>query len=180
VAPVAAILMTKIDPRAIMSAGLIVLALAILYRAGYAINISFEKMILPQLAMGIGIPLFFVPLMTLSMTSVSPNETAAASGLINFLRTIAGAIATAAVISAWSSDAISSRSDLVGRLRRPEDFLAGLDNKGLPADQALGSLDGLVQSQSIMLATNHMFLLLGLVVGLTAAGIWLMPRSVAK
>jgi DHA2 family multidrug resistance protein len=180
VAPVAAILMTKIDPRAIMCTGLIVLALAIFYRTGYALNISFEKMILPQLAMGIGIPLFFVPLMTLSMTSVSPNETAAASGLINFLRTIAGAIATAAVISAWSSDAIASRSDLVGRLRRPDAFLAGLDNKGLPADQALGSLDGLVQSQSIMLATNHMFLLLGLVVALTAAGIWLMPRSVAK
>ena len=54
-----------------------------------------EKMILPQLAMGIGIPLFFVPLMTISMTSVTPGETAAASGLINFLRTIAGAIATA-------------------------------------------------------------------------------------
>ncbi len=180
VAPIAAILMTKIDPRAIMSAGLAILALAILYRGGYALNISFDKMILPQLAMGIGIPLFFVPLMTLSMTSVSPSETAAASGLINFLRTIAGAIATAAVISAWSSDAISSRSDLVGRLRRPDAFLAGLDNKGLPADQALGSLDGLVQSQSIMLATNHMFLLLGLVVALTAIGIWLMPRSVAK
>jgi uncharacterized membrane protein len=32
VAPVAAILMTKIDPRAIMSAGLAILALAILYR----------------------------------------------------------------------------------------------------------------------------------------------------
>jgi len=31
-----------------------------------------------------------------------------------------------------------------------------------------------------MLATNHMFLLLGLVVALTAVGIWLMPRSVAK
>jgi len=180
VAPIAAILMTKIDPRAIMSAGLAILALAILYRGGYALNISFDKMILPQLAMGVGIPLFFVPLMTLSMTSVSPDETAAASGLINFLRTIAGAIATAAVISAWSSDAIASRSDLVGRLRRPEDFLAGLDNKGLPANQALGSLDNLVQSQSIMLATNHMFLLLGLVVALTAVGIWLMPRSVGK
>lgn len=180
VAPVAAILMTKIDPRAVMSAGLAILALAILYRGGYALNISFEKMILPQLAMGIGIPLFFVPLMTLSMTAVRPDETAAASGLINFLRTIAGAIATAAVISAWSSDAISSRSDLVGRLHRPDAFLAGLDNKGLPPGQALGSLDSMVQSQSIMLATNHMFLLLGLVVALTAAGIWLMPRPAAK
>jgi len=137
-------------------------------------------MILPQLAMGLGIPLFFVPLMTLSMTSVNPGETAAASGLINFLRTIAGAIATAAVISAWSSDAVLSRSDLVGNLKRSQEFLTGLRDRGLPANQALGALDSLVQNQSIMLATNHMFMVLGAVVAMTAVGIWLMPRPVSN
>ena len=175
IAPVAAILMTRVDPRAIMSLGLAILAAAILYRTGYALNISFEKMILPQLAMGFGIPLFFVPLMTLSMTSVDAGETAAASGLINFLRTISGAIATAAVVSAWSSNAAASRSDLVSSLTRSKDFLSRLGEHGMTANQALGSLDGLVQNQSIMLATNHMFLLLGSVVALTAVGIWLMP-----
>jgi MFS transporter, DHA2 family, multidrug resistance protein len=180
VAPVAALLMTRVDPRGLMSLGLGILAVAIFYRSGYALNISFDKMILPQLAMGIGIPLFFVPLMTLSMTSVNPDETAAASGLINFLRTIAGAIATAAVISAWSSEATSSRSNLVSNLHRSQDFLAGLGDKGFAPNQALGSLDSLVQSQSVMLATNHMFALLGLVVAATAIGIWLMPRSASS
>jgi DHA2 family multidrug resistance protein len=177
IAPVAAILMTRVDPRAIMSLGLAIMAAAILYRTGYALNISFETMILPQLAMGFGIPLFFVPLMTLSMTSVDANETAAASGLINFLRTISGAIATAAVISAWSSNASASRSDLVNRLHRSQDLLSRLGEHGMTANQALGSLDRLVQSQSIMLATNHMFLLLGSAVAITAVGIWLMPKS---
>jgi DHA2 family multidrug resistance protein len=176
VAPIAAILMTRFDPRILMSLGLVILSLAILYRVSYALNIGFEALVLPQLAMGFGIPLFFVPLMTLSMTSVRPEETAAASGLINFLRTIAGAIATAAVISAWSSQTTIARSDLVGTLRHSRDFLGTLGDKGLPAGQALGSLDRLVQDQSIMLATNHMFLLLGVVVGLTAIGIWLMPK----
>jgi DHA2 family multidrug resistance protein len=176
VAPIAAVLMTRMDSRLIMSAGLLILAFAIFYRAGYALNISFEKMILPQLAMGLGIPLFFVPLMTISMTSVDPSETAAASGLINFLRTIAGAIATAATISAWSTDAIISRSNLVGRLHLSHDLMARLQDKGMGATQALHALDGLVQSQSIMLATNHIFLLLGAVVAVTAAGVWLMPR----
>lgn len=175
-APVAAVLMTRMDARLVMSAGLSILALSIFYRSGYAIDISFEKMILPQLAMGLGIPLFFVPLMTISMTSVSPRETAAAAGLINFLRTMAGAIATAATISAWSTNAITSRSNLVGRLNLAHDQMARLQDRGLSADQALHTLDGLVQGQSVMLATNHMFLLLGAVVGLTAVGIWLMPR----
>lgn len=176
-APIAAILMTRFDPRILMSLGLVILASAILYRTSFALNVSYETMILPQLAMGFGIPLFFVPLMTLSMTSVKPEETAAASGLINFLRTIAGAVATAAVVSAWSSSATTLRSDLVGSLRHSRDFLEKLGDKGLGQPQALGSLDRMVQDQSVMLATNHMFLLLGAVVGLTAIGIWLMPRS---
>jgi len=179
-APVAAILMTRIDPRLLMSAGLAILAAAILYRTGYALDVSFEKMILPQLAMGFGIPLFFVPLMTLSMTAVEPGETAAASGLINFLRTICGAIATALVISAWSSSATASRSDLANSLRQAPDFLARLGERGMAPGQALGALDGLVQNQSIMLATNHMFALLGSVVALTAVGIWLMPKPAAR
>jgi DHA2 family multidrug resistance protein len=81
------------------------------------------------------------------------------------------------VISAWSSYATSSRSTLVGTLNRSQDFLDKLAGKGLPANRALGALDGLVQDQSIMLATNHMFLVLGAVVGLTAVGIWLMPKQ---
>jgi len=117
-----------------------------------------------------------VPLMTISMTSVSPRETAAASGLINFLRTIAGAIATAVTISAWSTDAVTSRSNLVGRINLSHDLMGRLEDRGLGLNQALHSLDGLVESQSIMLATNHMFLALGAVVALTAIGIWLMPK----
>jgi DHA2 family multidrug resistance protein len=126
--------------------------------------------------MGLGIPLFFVPLMTISMTSVTPQETAAASGLINFLRTIAGAIATAVTISAWSTEAVTARSHLVDRLNASHDLMARLQDQGLGVNQALHSLDGLVESQSIMLATNHVFLLLGAVVALTAVGVWLMPR----
>ena len=122
-APVAAILMTRMDARLIMSAGLAILALAIFYRAGYALNISFDKMILPQLAMGFGIPLFFVPLMTivhdLGQPAARPRRP---SGLINFLRTIAGAIATASAISAWSTNAVTARSNLVGRLQLSRDL----------------------------------------------------------
>jgi len=54
--------------------------------------------------------------------------------------------------------------------------MARFENSGMGVNQALHALDGLVQSQSIMLATNHMFMLLGAVVGLTAVGIWLMPK----
>ena len=176
VAPFAALAMSRIDSRLMMSAGLAILAAGIFSRTGFALNIGFNQMILPQLAMGLGIPLFFVPLMTLSMTAVRQNETASASGLINFLRTIAGAIATSLVVAAWNSNIRASRVDLVGTLQRPRDLLARMESSGLSADKALRALDGMVQQQSIMVATNHIALILSVIVAIAAVGVWLMPR----
>ncbi len=176
VAPIAAGLMSRIDPRLMMSTGLAILAAAVFWRTGYALNIGFEQMILPQLAMGLGIPLFFVPLMTLSMAAVKPQEAASASGLINFLRTIAAAIATALVVSAWNTDTRATRVDIVGSLNRPQDILAHMQAGGLAPDKALRALDMTVQQQAIMVATNHMSLILSVIIAIAAVGVWLMPR----
>ena len=175
-APLVAAVMPRVDSRILMSAGLGILALAIFYRSGFALNIGFNQMVLPQLAMGLGIPLFFVPLMTISVTAVNQNERASASGIINFLRTLAGAVATAMVISAWNTDQAATRFTLAGRLQNTDGLLQTLQDQGQSADQALSSLDGMLQSQSLMLATNHMAVLLAGVLALTALGIWLMPR----
>ena len=178
VAPFAALAMSRIDPRLMMSAGLAILAAAIFARTSFALNIGFNQILL-QLAMGLGIPLFFVPLMTLSMAAVRASETASASGLINFLRTIAGAIATALVVSAWNNNIRASRVELVGGLQRPQDLLARMEAGGLSSDKALRALDGMVQQQSIMVATNHITLILSVIVAIAAVGVWLMPRAPA-
>jgi DHA2 family multidrug resistance protein len=176
VAPIAAGMMSRIDPRLMMSSGLAILAAVIFWRTGFATNIGFNQMILPQLAMGLGIPLFFVPLMTLSMAAVKPAETASASGIINFMRTMASAIATALVVSAWNSGIRESRVDVVGNLRHPQEVLAGIQGGGHSHAEAVRVLDGMVQQQSIMLATNHMSLVLSVVIAIAAVGIWLIPR----
>ena len=179
VAPIAAGMMSKIDPRLMMSSGLAILAAVIFWRTGFATNIGFNQMILPQLAMGLGIPLFFVPLMTLSMAAVKPSETASASGLINFLRTIPSAIATALVVSAWNTATRETRVDVVGNLRHSQDVLAGIQSSGHSHAEAVRVLDAMVQQQSLMLSTNHMSLVLSVIIAIAAVGIWLIPRPKA-
>jgi DHA2 family multidrug resistance protein len=175
-APVAALLITRMDPRLMMSVGLAILAGAILVRTGFASNMTFGQMIGPQLAMGFGMPLFFVPLMTLSMGAVEEGETASAAGLVNFIRTTAGAIGTAIVTAAWSSQAAVSRVDLVSTLNQPGRVLAQLQQSGMKPDQSLTSLDQIVQQQAVMLATNNLFFVVGVIIAVTAVGVWLMPK----
>ncbi len=176
VAPLVAFLVTRVDPRILISFGLLTLASTILVRVTFAQNMDAGQLILPQLIQGIGMPFFMIPLIGLTMEFVLPEETASAAGLINFLRSISGAFGTALVTTAWSNASISSHVDLSGTVNRPDALLAQLRALGLSARQALAMVDNLVSSQSVMLGTNNVFFGVGLVVVLAAASIWLAPK----
>ena len=175
-APAAAALVSRIDARAMMSAGLLIIAATFVARAFFDTDVTFSALVLPQLFMGFGMPLFFVPLMMLAMTAVDPEETASASGLVNFVRTMSGAFGTALVTSAWISTSSATRAELVAALNRPERALFLMERHGMPAAQARTALDGMVEQQAVMVATNHLFLLTGAIVALAAFAIWLMPK----
>jgi len=57
---------------------------------------SYWVIVIPLFFMGVGMPMYYVPLTGLAMGSVREEETASAAGLMNFVRTISGAIATSA------------------------------------------------------------------------------------
>jgi DHA2 family multidrug resistance protein len=175
-APIAALMLSRVDPRYIMSTGLLIVAADTLYRTTFNGDMTFGQLVPAQLALGLGMPLFFVPMMSLAMGSVKPSETASASGLINFLRTMSGAFATAIITFVWHNSSTGIRVDLSGSLNDAPGTLAKLRSMGQSAQQALQSLDNMVQTQSVMIATNHVFQFVGTILVLTAAGIWLMPK----
>jgi DHA2 family multidrug resistance protein len=175
-APIAAILISRVDPRYLMSTGLFILAMDTLYRTTFNTDITFGQLVPAQLAMGLGMPLFFVPMMSMAMSSVKPEETASAAGLINFLRTMSGAFATAIITFVWHDNATRARVDMAGSVNNPQGVLDRMRHVGLSAQGALQSLDNMVQTQSVMLSTNHVFTAVGLILLVTAAGVWLMPK----
>src|SRR5947207_9682079 len=124
VAPVAALLISRVDPRALMSVGLSILAGVTLWRVTFAQNMTFWQLAVPQLLTGIGMPLFFVPLLGLSVAAVPQAQTASAAGLINFIRTMSGAFGTALITTAWDQSATNARVNLVGNLHHPQSVLS--------------------------------------------------------
>jgi DHA2 family multidrug resistance protein len=176
IAPVAALLVSRMDPRILMSTGLAILAGVTLWRTTFAQNITFWQLVMPQLVTGVSIPLFFVPLMGLSVAAVPPEKTASAAGLVNFIRTMSGAFGTALGTTAWDQATTSARVNLVGQLHNPQGTIATLQAHGLSASQALQTFANLVESQAVMLATNRVSFVLAAIIALVAAGVWLSPR----
>src|SRR3546814_6490567 len=134
---------------------------------------------LPLLVQGFGMPLFMIPLTTLTLGSVRPEETASAAGMQNFLRTLAIAISTSIVPTGWGDGQRVSRNEMVGTLH-PDATLADLTSRGFTQEQARQMVANLVDAQAMVVSMNHVFFIAALVMFAAAALVWLAPRPMAK
>ena len=173
--PIVANLVGRVESRAWISFGVLWIAGVSLWRAGFTSQINFSAIAWPALVQGFAMPFLFVPTSQLALGAVDPAETASAAGLMNFMRTTGGAFAASIATTLWDSNATRARSNLSGLLNGPQEFIAGLADRGMTQDQGLNQLDALVQGQSVMLATDQIFMATAVLFVLAAGLIWLAP-----
>ena len=178
-APLAAYLMKKLDSRFLMSGALVVLSGAIFWRSNLATTIGLDQLRLPQLAIGVALPFFFVPIMTTSLRFVPQSESSSASGIMNFLRTLAGGIATAVVVFKWSRETVTNHAMLTEFQSQSGQYFSHLASRGFSRGAALQMLDTLTWQQGMVLAVDNVFTDLSLILLLSAAGIWFIPKLAA-
>ena len=110
--PIAAKLANRVDPRLLIFIGCLWLGLDVLWRSIATSDMSYWVICIPLFFMGVGMPMYYVPLTGLAMGSVNEEETASAAGLMNFVRTISGAIATSLVTTSWQNRSIIAHAKL--------------------------------------------------------------------
>ncbi len=177
VAPVAAIMSQKYDPRKLVFFGVSWMGLATYFRAFGTTEMTSWQVAWPMLMQGIGMPFFFIPLTNIALASVNEDETASAAGLMSFLRTLSGAFATSLVTTAWENKATEFRYDLTAISMSVEEFMK---MTGQNYDSAIQNLDWMIQSQAVMLSTNHVMMVTSFVFIFAACAIWLAPKPTRK
>ena len=176
--PIVAKLATKYDQRALASFGLSILGGVTLMRAFWTTDADFMALALPQILQGFAVPFFFIPLSNMALASVLPQDMASAAGLMNFLRTMAGAIGASIAVTIWDDHTKVARSEMVSNLHVTE-VQNTLVNTGMSSDAALGYISSLVDKEALTLSANHVFLVLAGVFIFAALIIWLCPRPKA-
>ncbi|OYX65133.1 MAG: MFS transporter [Sphingomonadales bacterium 32-64-17] len=166
----------KFDPRLVISIGILGLSAVNLWRTTFTPDVTFLQMAWPTLLTGPFMVMFFVPITGLAISTVEPHEQATASGISNFMRTMAGAFATSIVQTIWSDATRSNQSEIVGAMTNGSDAIDTFVATGQSAEGAAASLARLVESQSVMLATLDVFWIVAACFGFAAALIWLAPR----
>jgi DHA2 family multidrug resistance protein len=173
--PIVAKLMSKVDPRGLVCFGILWLGVTTLLRVHWTSGADFWTLALPQMIQGIGMPFFFIPLTTIALGAVRPEETASAAGVMSFLRTMAGAVGTSVATTLYANSAVVARSEIVSKLNADPTTQA-LQDRGFTLDQARGMIEQVVTQESLALSINHVFLLSSMVFVVAAGMIWLSPR----
>ncbi|MBV1688851.1 DHA2 family efflux MFS transporter permease subunit [Novosphingobium sp. G106] len=176
-APVVAKRMVTVDPRRLVCIGIVWLGATSLLRVFWWTSGSdFWTLALPQLIQGAGMPFFFVPLTTIALGAVEEEETASAAGVMNFLRTMAGAVAVAISTTLWYDSAQEKRAALSGVLNGAQGTMDQLTARGYSFEQARMIVSQVVDKESVALATGQTFVIAAFVFAAAASIIWLAPR----
>ncbi|OTG86969.1 MFS transporter [Acinetobacter sp. ANC 4558] len=173
--PVVAKLATKCDQRALASFGLCLLGGVTLMRAFWTTDADFMSLAWPQIIQGFAIPFFFIPLSNMALSAVRPDEMASAAGLMNFLRTMAGAIGASIAVTIWDDHAKVSRAELAGSLNIDEtkNTLMGI---GLNDQGAIAYIISLLDKESYTVSADYVFFTMSLVFFFAGLIIWLCPK----
>ncbi|MEA3391244.1 DHA2 family efflux MFS transporter permease subunit [Sphingobium sp. CCH11-B1] len=174
-APVASRMMTKFDPRLLISCAVAWIGCMSLVRAHWTSGVDFGTMAIPQFIQGFALPFFFIPLTTLTLGSVLPSETASAAGLQNFVRTMATAIATSLVLTEWGDSQRVSRNEMANVLQ-PDQTQSVLTGMGLSVDQARQTISNLVEQEAVVIAVDHVFFLSAIILFAAAVIVWIAPK----
>jgi DHA2 family multidrug resistance protein len=166
----------KVDPRKLIFTGVLWLGIMTLWRCISNTDMGFWEISIPLIFLGFGLPFFFIPLTGLALGSVEEKEMDLAAGLMNFLRTLSGAMATSYVATQWNNKTIENHEELVGIFDNDLSLRSAFESQGMSLDAINQAMDYMITTQSVMLATNQLMLILGITFVFAAFIIWLAPK----
>ena len=190
--PIAGIIITKLDPRKMLTAGLIVCGFTLFQFSRLSLSAGFWDFFWPQLIMGLSLGLIFVPLTTVAMAPIKKENMGNATSLFNLVRNLGGSIGISAVSTMqtrFQQRNISQLGEHVNPFsiaaRQMMHSLQGMfmstgSDSATAATQARAALFAMVERQASMIAYNSIFLILATLFALMVPFILLMRRPQTK
>ncbi len=172
-APIVGRLMAKIDPRLIVSYGMVVLAISFYMRAHFNAQADYMSVAMAMLVLGAGVPACLVTLTSLAVSDLPPEKVANGSGLQNFIRIMAMAVGASLTSTYWEDAIKENRANLVSIID-PATTLT--PPSGLSADSGLALFSKMVDAQAVMLATNDFYAMATILILIFAGVVWLAKR----
>ena len=188
VMPIVGLLITRINSKGIVIAGIIVTAYSTYLMSTFNRLADFNTVVWPRIIMGIGVGLIIIPLTTLTLSRMKKQQMGNATSIFNLVRNIGGSFGVAISTTILTRRAQFHQAHLIDHLT-PFDMTyalgssrasEALQQRGLePAFSGQGGLAAIydqVIREASMMSFNDVFYLLSVMLVLTVPLVFFMRR----
>ena len=163
IAPIIGKYGNKVDLRYLASGAFIVMSTTSFLRSGFNLDVDFNHVAWIQLMQGLGVALFFMPVLQILLSDLEPHEIAAGSGLSTFLRTLGGSFAASLTTYFWSQRTSIHHAQLTEHISATDPAMTqALAQYGM-GDVQRGAfvMDRIISQQALQIGFNEIFHALG-------------------
>ena len=167
----------RMDARILASASFAIFAVVMFMRAGFNTQADFATIMIPTIVQGASVACFFIPLVTLTLAGLTPQQMPAASGLSNFARITAGSFGTSISTTLWDHRATLHHAQLAERITAFDptgvQALSSMQAGGMTAPQSASFLNHMIDQQAALLSADDVFYASGILFLSLIAIVWL-------
>jgi len=146
-------------------------------RSQFNAQADFNTILVPTVLQGAAMAFFFIPLQAIVFSGLTPDRMPAAAGLSNFVRITCGAVGTSLFTTLWDNRASLHHAQLAETINNGSDAavatLGQLGAGGYTNDQALASVNRLIDVQAYTLAVNDLFFMSSMLFFALTVLVWL-------
>ncbi|WP_133646408.1 DHA2 family efflux MFS transporter permease subunit [Paraburkholderia flava] len=165
----------RFNMRILVCCAFAILGSASFLRAQFLLDVDFQHIAMIQLLQGLGLALFIMPINSILLSDLKPDEIAAGSGLSTFLRTLGASFAVSITSFLWERRAVEHHARLTEDISVFDPVVRGwlraLGN-GDP-QRAYVLMDRMVDAQAYQISFNDVAFALGWVYVAVIAVVWL-------
>jgi MFS transporter, DHA2 family, multidrug resistance protein len=165
----------RMDLRLLAAAAFVVMGLTCFMRSDFFIGIDFYHVAMVQLWQGLGVALFFMPVLTILLSDLQQNEIASGSGLATFLRTLGGSFSASLTTLLWERRAVTHHEQLAEHITAYSPTAqTAMTQLGQGDQQVAGSIiNNMITQQGYQISFNEVFHALGWIFIALVLVIWL-------
>jgi DHA2 family multidrug resistance protein len=173
----------RFDLRVVASLAFIAMSATSFARAGFNLDVDFERVAMVQLWMGLGVALFFMPVLTILLSDLEPHEIASGSGVATFFRTLGGSFAASLTTWGWNQRSTIHHAQLTEHISAADPMIQQTVTAMGQGDLQHGAafLNQMISQQAFQIGFNEIFHLLGWLFLVVIAFVWIAkPPFAAK
>jgi len=153
----------RFDLRMLATIAFIFMSFTSFFRSNFNLQVDFSHVATIQLVMGVGVALFFMPVLQILLSDLDGREIAAGSGLATFLRTLGGSFAASLTTYLWARRTQVHHAQITDHISI---YTPGIQEQVTAMGQGdpqrgAASLNSMINHQASQMGFNDIFYLLG-------------------